>query len=394
MDIRARLLLAFSPLLILLIGTAVALPLIQRGSEAQMAAQVIAADALSDVQSLELSIMHEHDAVVHLAEGETADNRLRLEEARTRAEALIAHGAETSFGGLPQELELRSLYLALTRRHDIVLETLARGDQVAAEDQIHEPSTEALLDRILTLSGEAKAISRARLDAASLTLQQNLQQALVRAALSTVVGVAATLFLAWLLVGQVVGPLDRLTADAERAVAGGEVAQLSHGGNTPQVRRLRDAFQNLLDANRAREDRVEAARAELERRVAYEERLRATVEALSLPVMPLGPGTLLLPLVGHLDERRAGQVTDGLLEAIGAHRARAVVIDLTGLAELSGDTARLLRETADAARLLGCRVTLVGVRAEQAMALVGGEFAGGAIATARDIPSVLAGAKG
>ncbi len=390
MDIRARLLLAFAPLLILLLGTAIALPFIQRESRALLGQQVAAADNLSDIQTLELNIFHEHDAVIHVVEGEDAVALERFKQARADASAMIAHRSSSQGPSLPQDAELRSLYLALTRRHDIAIETFQAGDQVAAEDQMHEPSTDAILDRILVLSAQAKQASRAELDAVTLALQQNLQFALVRAAISTVVGVGIALLLAWLLVGQVVRPLNRLTADAERHAAGDVSARLSEGGNTAQVRRLRDAFQRLLDANHERQQRVQAARDELELRVVREERLRATVEALSVPVVPLRADTLLLPLVGHLDERRAAQVTDGLLAAIQERRARAVVLDITGLASLTDETARQLRRTAEAARLLGCRVTLVGVRPDQAIALVAGDLAAGEISTARDIPSLLA----
>lgn len=390
MDIRLRLLLAFTPLLILLVGTAIALPFVQRETRLLLAQQVAAADALADVQNLELSILHEHDAVIHIVEGQDDDSSARFAEARRQATELIARRESEGRQILPQNAEIPSLYLALSRRHDIAVATFEAGDQVAAEDQMHEPSTDALLDRILALSAEAKAASRGQLEASTLALQASTEFALVRAAISTAAGAGAALLLSWLLVGQVVRPLDRLTADAERHASGDVATTLSEGGNTAQVRRLRDAFQRLLDANQERQRGVEAARDELERRIAREEGLRATVEALSVPVVPLQADTLLLPLVGHLDERRSAQLTERLLAAVRERRARAVVIDITGLAGLSDDTARQLRQTAEAARLLGCRVTLVGVRSDQALILAAGDLAASGISTARDIPSVLA----
>jgi rsbT co-antagonist protein RsbR len=99
---------------------------------------------------------------------------------------------------------------------------------------------------------------------------------------------------------------------------------------------------------------------------------------------------LLLPLIGHLDERRAAELTRGLLEAIQHHRARAVVLDITGLADLDVAGSLALRQATDAARLLGCRIFLVGVRASQAEALVESHLSEADITVARDIPSVLA----
>lgn len=389
MDIRARLLLAFVPLLILLIGTAITLPLIQRESQALLQRQALATEILADVHSLELNVLNEHEALVHMVEDEGGDSRTRYERARSEVGDLINLSGADQRSILPYGAELKSLYLALKRRHDLVLQALDAGDRAAAARDIREPSTDALLERILSLSEQAKAESRATLDAATVAIQRSQQAALVGAALSTLLGVAVALGLSWLLVGQVVRPLNQLTADAERYAAGDGVGQLSSGGSAPQIRRLRDAFQRLLDTNQARQERVQSALAELEQRMAYEERLRATVEALSVPVVPLQADTLLLPLVGHLDQRRAASLIDSLLNAIKGRQARAVVLDITGLVELNEDTARLLRQAGEAARLLGCRMTIVGVRSDQALTLVAADLQGSGIQIARDIHAVL-----
>ncbi|NTU85261.1 MAG: hypothetical protein HGA45_38885, partial [Chloroflexales bacterium] len=365
------------------------LPIIQRESQALLQRQADATEILTDVHNLELSVLNEHSAVIQLVEGEASGSRERFERARKQVENLISFGAADGRMILPYEAELKSLYLALTRRHDIVLDTLAAGDHAAALRAIHEPSTDALLDRILTLGDRARAESRAALDEATVALQQSQYSTLVRAAVSTGAGVTLALLLSWLLVSQVVRPLNQLTADAERYAAGDVAGQLSSGGNATQIRRLRDAFQRLLDVNQARQERVQSTLSELEHRVAYEEQLRATVQALSVPVVPLQANTLLLPLVGHLDEQRSAELISNLLAAIQERRARAVVLDVTGLADLTEDTARLLGQAAQAARLLGCRITLVGVRSDQALALVAGDLAASGISVARDIPAVL-----
>ena len=109
---------------------------------------------------------------------------------------------------------------------------------------------------------------------------------------------------------------------------------------------------------------------------------------------PLAQDTLLLPLVGYLDEQRSGELTCTLLDAIQTRCARAVVLDLAGLAALDADTAERLRQTTEAARLLGCRVTLVGVRANQALALAALNLGAAGVRVARDIPAVLADSPG
>jgi anti-anti-sigma regulatory factor len=103
---------------------------------------------------------------------------------------------------------------------------------------------------------------------------------------------------------------------------------------------------------------------------ATEARLRDTVDALALPLIPLAAGVALLPLVGFVDDRRAEQLLDGLLRGVHEQRIRAVVIDITGLRDIDERVARALLQAADAARLLGAEVVISGIGAEAAQAIV------------------------
>lgn len=104
---------------------------------------------------------------------------------------------------------------------------------------------------------------------------------------------------------------------------------------------------------------------------ATEARLRETIDALALPLIPLEPGVALLPLVGHVDDKRAGQLVERLLQGIHDQRIGGVVIDITGLREIDERVAMALIQAAQAARLLGATVVLSGVGADTAQALVG-----------------------
>ncbi|HEY0138946.1 MAG TPA: PAS domain-containing protein [Nannocystis sp.] len=99
---------------------------------------------------------------------------------------------------------------------------------------------------------------------------------------------------------------------------------------------------------------------------------RDRLAQLSVPVLQIWDGTLLLPLIGELDDERAAQVRDSLLVAVNAQRARVVLIDVTGLLELGPSTAQHLLAAVRGCSLLGCRSILVGVRPELALALVTG----------------------
>ena len=80
------------------------------------------------------------------------------------------------------------------------------------------------------------------------------------------------------------------------------------------------------------------------------------IRELSTPVLQVRERVLILPLIGTIDSQRAVQITDSLLHAIRANRARVVVIDITGVA---------------ASQLMGTRVIVTGLSAEVAQSLVG-----------------------
>jgi rsbT co-antagonist protein RsbR len=92
--------------------------------------------------------------------------------------------------------------------------------------------------------------------------------------------------------------------------------------------------------------------------------------ALNLPLIPLEDGVALLPLVGYLDDARAGQLVAGMLRGIYEEGARAVVLDITGLRAVDARAAAALLRAARGARLLGTQVVLSGVSPRAAEALV------------------------
>jgi rsbT co-antagonist protein RsbR len=97
---------------------------------------------------------------------------------------------------------------------------------------------------------------------------------------------------------------------------------------------------------------------------------RSSIEELSTPVLLIGPRLLLVPLVGLLDTDRARKLTESLLHAVRAHRAKAVVIDITGVPAVDSKVANHIFQTVAAARLMGARSVVTGLTAEVAQALV------------------------
>ena len=94
------------------------------------------------------------------------------------------------------------------------------------------------------------------------------------------------------------------------------------------------------------------------------------IRELSTPVLQVREGLLILPIIGLIDSFRAKQLTEQLLRAIRANRAKAVVIDITGVPAVDSKVANHILQTVDAARLMGARVIVTGLSPEVAQALV------------------------
>jgi rsbT co-antagonist protein RsbR len=94
------------------------------------------------------------------------------------------------------------------------------------------------------------------------------------------------------------------------------------------------------------------------------------IRELSTPVLPLRAGLLILPIIGVIDSQRARQLTEQLLHAVRANRAKVIVIDITGVPAVDTQVANHLVQTIDAARLMGARTIVSGVAPEIAQTLV------------------------
>lgn len=106
---------------------------------------------------------------------------------------------------------------------------------------------------------------------------------------------------------------------------------------------------------------------------------------LPTPVLKLRDGLLLIPVVGTLDSYRARSLTVQLLEGIREFRARAVVLDITGVDSVDSAVANHLIQTMTAARLMGASSILTGISADVAQALVKIGVAGDNMNTAGDL---------
>ncbi len=109
---------------------------------------------------------------------------------------------------------------------------------------------------------------------------------------------------------------------------------------------------------------------ELNRASEAQSRLLMLMQEMSTPAIPVHDRVLVMPLIGVVDSERARQFTERLLEGVRRQRAHVVIIDITGVPVVDTVVAQAVVRAAEATRLLGAEVVLVGMRAEVAQTLV------------------------
>ena len=91
-----------------------------------------------------------------------------------------------------------------------------------------------------------------------------------------------------------------------------------------------------------------------------------------------------------LDDTQMVRFQKDLIEQIGKHRARGVIIDVAALDVLDSFGSRTLRNVAEMARLRGALTVIVGIQPDVAFAMVALGMAAGSVATALDLEEGLA----
>ena len=133
-----------------------------------------------------------------------------------------------------------------------------------------------------------------------------------------------------------------------------------------------DLLDRVLDAYEPAANRIAntVAVSFVEQRERTIRRQQDSLRELSTPVLQVREQLLILPIIGVLDTQRAQQLTDQLLRGIRTHRAKVVVIDITGVPDVDETVADHLVRTVDASRLMGAGVIITGLSSEIAQTLV------------------------
>ncbi|WP_394843942.1 STAS domain-containing protein [Pendulispora brunnea] len=99
-----------------------------------------------------------------------------------------------------------------------------------------------------------------------------------------------------------------------------------------------------------------------------------SIRAMSTPILQLWEGVLALPVIGLVDNVRANQMMESLLDAIVKTQARFTILDLTGVDAMDTSAADHLLKVVRAARLLGTRCVISGISPDMAQTIVGLEL--------------------
>lgn len=96
------------------------------------------------------------------------------------------------------------------------------------------------------------------------------------------------------------------------------------------------------------------------------EQQHSTIDALSVPILPIANQTWLLPLLGWIDQQRLEAIQARTLDTLYTQRGQLLIVDMTGITSLAHEIATGLRDLVQSVRLLGAEVVIVGIRAEVA----------------------------
>jgi rsbT co-antagonist protein RsbR len=164
-------------------------------------------------------------------------------------------------------------------------------------------------------------------------------------------------------------------ASAETLNIGGEPCRITVIADITERKQAEEALQKAYEEM---EERIEERTADLQREIAERERLqqevietqRRALRELSTPIIPVMDRIIIMPLIGSIDTLRAKDIMRALLAGIREHRAKVVILDITGVPIVDSGVANHLNKTIQAARLKGAQTIVTGIADAVAEAIV------------------------
>ncbi|MCK5108123.1 MAG: PAS domain S-box protein [Methanosarcinales archaeon] len=154
----------------------------------------------------------------------------------------------------------------------------------------------------------------------------------------------------------------------------GEVAHMRKDGTTFPTMMVVSLLKNKQDKPYGivgfAQDITDRKRLERELQQAFG-KLKASYEELSIPVIQVWGGVLVLPIIGILDRERINRLMETMLAKIVETQSRVVIIDVTGVRSVDTNVASHLINVTKAAKLLGTKCVVTGIKPDAAHTLVG-----------------------
>ncbi|NTV99924.1 MAG: HAMP domain-containing protein [Oscillochloris sp.] len=171
-----------------------------------------------------------------------------------------------------------------------------------------------------------------------------------------------------MLPSRLIVPVRRLQQAAEQLTAGDLTIRASvlHNDEIGQLAQSFNIMAETISHQIAEIDQSELVRQQNEQL----QQLLELVQVLEIPMIALSSRVLLVPIVGHVSDQRATQISQKVLKAIHEHGASDVLVDITGLVNFDVPARQMIEHMAGASRLLGARMIITGVSAEAAQVIV------------------------
>ncbi len=145
-------------------------------------------------------------------------------------------------------------------------------------------------------------------------------------------------------------------------------------------------------------DRTQELQGSLEERDRLQQEIieaqKRAIQELSTPIIPVMDRIIVMPLIGSIDSMRARDIMRTLLAGIREHRAKVVILDITGVLIVDSGVANHLNKTIQAARLKGARTIVTGISDAVAETIVDLGIDWGEIETLTDLRTGLVTALG
>jgi anti-anti-sigma factor len=345
-------------------------------------------------QSVDRAILETH-SFIRSADADSRDEALaNLAQAQASFDALNTLNGTVQKGDFDfalladkQQLQTRRQALLVSVRDTVntLIQAVEGGD--AAQVDAALEALEATEEVSQALSADTQTLTDTSVATVQSDIERRYQRAIAIAPFVLLI-IALTLLASvfWLRrrIRQVV-----LLSQAAEAVAQGDLTRQVPVAGTDEISTLQAAFNTMVSELRDQQSAIHTRNAELQISLTQQQQLLDTVSQLSTPLLPVGEGVVVLPVVGHVDSRRAQDIMDTLLHGVATQRARVAILDITGIASIDSHVVMLLVRAMRAIELLGAQAILAGISSTMAQLIVEQGTDLGSLATFRDLRTAI-----